>query len=60
MDIWDHKPVFINTILVERTNGLDPFNIPLHDLISSLDRLGDVSTKDAMLPVGGQHSFGMT
>ena len=46
--------VYANTILVERANGLDPFNIPLHDLISSLDRLGDVSTKDANAPVGGQ------
>jgi len=46
--------VYANTILVERANGEDPFNIPLHDLISSLDRLGDVSTKDANAPVGGQ------
>ena len=46
--------VYANTILVERANGLDPFNIPLHDLISSIDRLGDVSTKDAQAPAGGQ------
>jgi len=46
--------VYANTILVERANGLDPFNIPLHDLISSIDRLGDVSTKDGQAPSAGQ------
>ena len=42
------------------TNGLDPFNIPLHDLILSLDRLGDVSTKDYHSCRWTKHSFGMT
>ena len=52
--LGEQTSVYANTIRVERQSGLDPFNIPLHGLISSIDRLGDVFTKDSNAPIGGQ------